>query len=182
MAADEIRPSVSDLVFHLFDRPLHPELFDIHAIQAVQRPDYQLTIRITRTGHALTWENSRGHLTELAAVADAPLPAHGSLLKRKMRGEYTTAISLVPGLRYQSSFQVETLPEEIFQHVHDEILRDGLKRGVLHNFRPHNRWLLAPLGYVTTEAWSDNFVVSTFHTFPEELTIVKTQSLIEHHG
>lgn len=99
-----------------------------------------------------------------------------------MRGERSNSLAWAPGLNYQSSFQVESLPDEVFAHVHDEILSDGLKRGLLHNFRPNNRLTMAPLGFVTTEAWSGNLVVSTFHTFPEERTIVKTQSLIERRG
>ena len=86
---------------------------------------------------------------------------------------------LGPGLHYQTSFQVETLPQEIFFHVHDEILRDGAKRGLLHNFQPNHRLALAPLGYVTVEAWSGCLLLSSFHTFPGENTVVKTQSLIE---
>jgi len=179
METHELRPHVADLVFHLYDRPLHPELFDVQVSRTFRRDDYRLIVRITRTGHAITWQSPRGHLTEIATTSDVPLPNYRSLVQRRMRGEYSSTLAWAPGLNYQSSFQVETLPEEIFAHVHDEILRDGLKRGLLHNFRPNNRLILAPLGYVTTEAWSGNIVVSSFHTFPEEFTIVKTQSLIE---
>ena len=84
-----------------------------------------------------------------------------------------------PRLHYQTSFQVEALPPEIFLHVHDEILRDGLKRGLLHNFQPNHRLSLAPLGFVAVEARSGCLFISTFHTFPEENTVVKSQSLIE---
>jgi hypothetical protein len=77
------------------------------------------------------------------------------------------------------SFQVEVLPPEIFLHVHDEILVDGGKRGLLHNFRPNIRLALAPLGFVTVEARAGCLFLSSFHTFPDEFTVVKTQSLIE---
>src|SRR5262249_19637196 len=58
MGVDIIRPRVGDLVFQLYGRPLHPELFDILAFRKVQREDYELTLRITRTGHVITWENA----------------------------------------------------------------------------------------------------------------------------
>ncbi|MFL5327946.1 MAG: DUF2617 family protein [Gemmataceae bacterium] len=179
MATNQLRPLVSELVFHLYDQPLHPELFDVQLARTVRHADYSLTVRITRTGHAISWDSPRGHLTELAATPDVPLPSSRSLVQKKMRGEHTTSIPWAPGLNYQFSFQVETLPAEVFVHVHDEIMQDGLKRGLLHNFRPGNRLALAPLGHVTTEAWAGNLVVSAFHTFPDESTIVKTQSLIE---
>ena len=80
------------------------------------------------------------------------------------------------------SFQVETLPPEIFAHVHDEILADGNKHGLLHNFQPTHRLALAPLGYVAVESRPSCLLLSAFHTFPAEHTIVKSQSLIEKKG
>jgi hypothetical protein len=74
---------------------------------------------------------------------------------------------------------VETLPEEIFLHVHGEILADANKTGVLHNFQPNQRFAVAPLGYVVLESRPGCLFVSTFHTFPDEHTIVKSQTLIE---
>jgi hypothetical protein len=64
-------------------------------------------------------------------------------------------------------------------HVHDEILADGGKRGLLHNFQPNHRLSLAPLGFVTAEARPGCLILTAFHTFPDEHAIVKSQSLIE---
>jgi hypothetical protein len=83
------------------------------------------------------------------------------------------------GIHYEMSFQVEVLAPEIFLHIHDEILSDGSKRGLLHNFPSHNRLSVAPLGFITAEAGRGRLFLSTFHTFPTENTVVKTQSLIE---
>ena len=182
MATSSLRPRVGDLVFHLYDRPLHPELFDTLARRTVRRDDYELTVRITRTGHAITWEAPWAHLTEVTAAADLPLPSYRARLQQRVRGEHCATLPCGPRLHYQNSFQVEALPPEIFLHVHDEILRDGLKRGLLHNFQPNHRLALAPLGFVTVEAWAGCLLFSSFHTFPDEHTVVKTQSLIERKG
>lgn len=174
-----LRPRVSDLVFQLYGRPLHPELFEILAMRKIQREDYELTVRITRTGHVISWENRDVYLTEVAAAADQPLPEKRRLLSYRLRGEQSHAIACAHGIQYQMSFQVEVLPPEIFLHVHEEILSDGGKRGLLHNFQPHHRLSLAPLGFITVEARAGCLFISTFHTFPDEHTIVKSQSLIE---
>src|ERR1700757_3898501 len=143
-----LRPRVADLVFHLYGRPLHPELFDILAVRKIQREDYEVTVRITRTGHVISWENRDVHLTEVAAAADQILPEKRRLLSHRLRGEHTSMLACAHGISYQTSFQVETLPPEIFLHVHDEILADGTKRGLLHNFQPNHRLAVPPLGYV----------------------------------
>jgi hypothetical protein len=170
---------VCDLVFQLYGRPLHPELFDIVAVRKIQRDGAELTVRITRTGHVISWENRDVCLTEVAAAADQPLPEKRLLLSHRLRAEQSDHLTCMHGVSYQMSFQVETLPPEIFIHVHDEILADGNKRGLLHNFQPHQRLALAPLGFVAAEARAGCLFLSTFHTFPEEHTVVKTQSLIE---
>ena len=77
------------------------------------------------------------------------------------------------------SFQVEMLPPEIFLHVHDEILADGGKRGLLHNFQPQPPPGPRPAGLRRRRGAARLPVLSTFHTFPDEHTVVKTQSLIE---
>lgn len=77
------------------------------------------------------------------------------------------------------SFQVEVLPPEIFLHVHDEILADGSKRGLLHHFPASDRLGISPLGFISAEARPGLLLLSSFHTFPDEHTVVKTQSLIE---
>lgn len=179
MSVNTLRPRVCDLVFQLYGRPLHPELFDILAEWKIQRADYELTVRITRTGHVISWENSDVFLTEVTAAADQPLPEKRRLLSHRIRQEHTDTLTCAHGIGYQMSFQVEPLPPEIFLHVHDEILADGNKRGLLHNFQPNHRLTLAPLGFVSVEARAGCLILSTFHTFPDEHTVVKTQSLIE---
>jgi hypothetical protein len=179
MGVDFLRPRVSELIFQLYGRALHPELFDILAVRKIRRADYELTVRITRTGHVISWENADVYLTEVAAAVDQPLPERRRLLSHRLRGEHCASLACAHGVAYQASFQVETLPPEIFLHVHDEILADGGKRGLLHNFQPNHRLSLAPLGYVAVEARPGCLMLSTFHTFPDEHTVVKSQSLIE---
>jgi hypothetical protein len=179
MGVDYVRPRVGDLVFQLYGRPLHPELFEILTSRKVRREDYELTIWITRTGHVLTWENQDVQLTEVAAASDQELPQKRRLLSYRLRGEHSGLLACPHGVTYQTTFQVETLQPEIFLHVHDEILADGGKRGLLHNFQPNHRLALAPLGFVTVETRAGCLFVSTFHTFPDEHTVVKSQSLIE---
>jgi hypothetical protein len=178
MGVDSLRPRVCELVFELYSRPLHPELFDILAARRIQREDYELTIQITRTGHVISWNNRQVYLTEVAAAQQSLAEGH-RLLHYRLRGEHSHVVSCGRSISYQTSFQVEILEPEIFLHVHDEILLDGGKRGLLHNFQPHHRLSLAPLGFVAADSRAGCLFLSTFHTFPDENAVVKTQSLIE---
>ena len=179
MSAVLLRPPVGDLIFRLYGRPLHPELFDILAVRKIRREDYELSVWITRTGHVISWENPDVFLTETAASYDQTLPDRRRLLHYRLRYEQTGRLLCAHGISYQMSFQVEVLPPEVFLTVHDEIRADGEKRGLLHHFPAAHRFEVPPLGFVTADARPGCLLLSTFHTFPGEYTVVKTQSLIE---
>ena len=86
MNAFLVRPRVAELVFQLYGKPLHPELFDILAVRKFQREDYELRIWITRTGHVITWENEDVLLTEIADADQAFSE------KRRFLREYRTRL------------------------------------------------------------------------------------------
>jgi hypothetical protein len=182
MNVDLYRPPVCDLIFQLYGRPLHPELFDILAVRTLRREDYELTVRITRTGHVISWDNPDVHLTEVTASADQELPERRRLLHYRLRQEHSGKLLCAHGIHYQMNFQVEVLLPDIFFQVHDELVADGGKRGLLHHFPSHSRFGVAPLGLITADARPGCLCLYSFHTFPSEYTVVKTQSLIERQG
>jgi hypothetical protein len=179
MSMPLLRPAVNDLIFQLYGRPLHPELFDILAQRTIRHEDYEVRVRITRTGHVISFENADVHLTEMTAASDQPVPQKRRLLSYRLRQEHCATMACAHGIHYQMSFQVEVLPPDLFLHIHDEIVSDGSKRGLLSTFPSRHRLAVAPLGFVTVEARPGCLFFSSFHTFPGENTVVKTQSLIE---
>ncbi len=179
MRADPFRPPVNELFFHLFGRPIHPELLDTLAVRQVQRDDYTLTVRITPMGHVLHWQTQETHLCEVTATATQPLPSSGHLLHHRVRGGHSGRCRAWATISYQVCSQVEVLPPEVFQQIHEDLIHDGPRRGLLYQFRDAPWGTLAPLGLVVVEALRECISVATFHTFPAEWTLVKTQSLIE---
>jgi hypothetical protein len=179
MFSSFLRPRVADLVFRVYDRPLHPELVEAVAVRRVCHDGSTLTVRITATGHQLEWSQGPTFLTELTACEDLPLPEAGRKLTHRFRGEQRGRCQLGPGVRYQVSLSAEVLAPEVFLHVHEDLATDGARRGLLFHFRPHHRLGLTPLGLVTAEAVRGGISIASFHTFPDEFTILKTQSLIE---
>lgn len=172
------RPPVEEMVFQLYGRPLHPELFDILASRRLKCRDFTLDLWLTATGHVISWANDRSRLTEMTAAAPDS-PAWGQLLSHRLRGERCDMLGTLPNLNYQVSFQVEILPPKLFQTVHEEILADGGRRGLLLAFSPNHRWALNPVSAIHVESREGSLSLATFHTFPDEGAVVKTQSLIE---
>jgi hypothetical protein len=179
MTLTTIRPPVCDMSVHLYRRLLHPELFETLACREVSRDDYVLTVRITPAGHVLTWRAGNTYLTEITAARDQPLPGRGQVWRHRFHGEQTDAFRASPVIAYQTSFQTETLPAAVFARIHEELMADGQRRGLLHLLYPHHRFGLSPLGFVTADARPGCLVINAFHTFPAECTLLKTQTLIE---
>lgn len=177
-----IRPKLADLQLKVYDRWLHPEFFNTLTSRKISRDGYTLTVRVTPTGHVIEW-NSRGEwIVEATTTPDQGLPEEGRRLNHRFHGEQRGQIVTKNGMRYQVSLQSEVLPPELFVQLHEELAEDGARRGLLFHFRPHNRLGLTPLGLITAENLPDGLSLTTFHTFPDEFAIVKTQSLIEPTG
>jgi hypothetical protein len=179
MGAPFVRPKVAELVFRLYDRPLHPELFDVLACRVLKRDGYTLWVRLTPTGHVLSWTDGQIHLEELTVTADADLPEVGRRLAHRFDAGQGGRVEWPGGVRYQVSSQLEVLPPEQFLHMHEELAIDGAKKGLVFHCKSSNRLGLSPLGVVIVTALPGGLNTSAFHTFPDEFAIIKTQSLIE---
>ncbi len=178
MSVSLVRPRVAEIVFRLYDRPLHPELFEAVATRTVDGDGAKLTVRLTRTGHTLSWSESGAHLEEVIALASGELPDAGLRLTHRFdRGQ--RGHTEFPGVRYHVATQLEVLEPEQFVHVHAELLADGTRKGLVFHCRENNRVGLSPLGVVIVESLPRCLSVNAFHTFPDEFAVVKTQSLIE---
>lgn len=173
-----VRPRVADVVFRLYDRPLHPELFEVVAAKTVARDGYRLTVRLTRTGHTLSWSGTDVHLEEVTATADQQLPNVGVRLSHHFDAGRRARCEIV-GVKYQMGSQVEVLEPEQFAHLHAELVADGEQKGLVYHCKQGNRIGLSPLGVVIVEELPKCLSVTAFHTFPDEFAILKTQSLIE---
>ena len=179
MGVPFVRPRVADVVFRLYDRPLHPELFDAVAVKSVTRDGRRLTVRLTRTGHTLGWTDDSVHLEEVIAAADQELPEAGMRLAHRFDGGRSGRCEFA-GVTYQTAAHVEVLEPEQFVHLHAELVADGERKGLVYHCKHGNRVGLSPLGVVIVEALPRCLSVTAFHTFPDEFAVLKTQSLIEH--
>jgi hypothetical protein len=177
--ATRTRPAVAGLVFQVYSRPVHPELFEVLGERLIEHPDFRLAVRLTPTGHVISWENGAVHLTEATISITQEMPPSRCLLSRAFGPESSVRADCGRGVSYQATYHAEALPAALFASVHDEILADGGKRGMLFDFGAPSRLALAPLAHVTAEYRPGCLFLTAFHTFPRECTILKTQSLIE---
>ena len=174
-----VRPKVAELVFQLYGRVLHPELFEIHASRTIERGGYSASIAITSAGHLLCWKKDGLLLTEVATSANQPLPQKRRLLSFRLQGERSDRMECRGGACYQVCFQLETVAPEVFWTFQQELCVSGIKDGLFHRFESGGRMALGAVSWIHLETRSKSLLVQAFHTFPEDLAIVKSQTLFE---
>ena len=174
-----VRPKVAELVFQLYGRPLHPELFEVCHSQTVERGDYRAKIDITTAGHIVTWRYAGLTLTEVATSAHNPLPEFRRLLTYRLKGERNDRLKCRGNVSYQMSFSLEPVEPEVFWTFQEELADDGRRRGMFHQFASSGRMALGAISYISFESRNRSLIVQAFHTFPDDYAIVKSQSLFQ---
>jgi hypothetical protein len=179
MSVGFARPDVSNLVFHLYGRTVHPELFRVHAETEYVLDRFTAVLRLCDAGHMIVFHTRGQTLTEVAADGDQPLPQRKRLLERKLRGCRDDSVRFECGLKYQVSYQLEKVDPDVFLCLHEELWHDCAKADLSHRFPAATRLAPGPVSLMRTETGPRSLLVHAFHTFPEECAIVKTQSLFE---
>ncbi len=179
MTVRSARPSASSLMLHVYRRSVHPELFDERRSGVICRDGYRASFYICDAGHVIEFRDGQGTLTEVTAPQHSLLPERKRCIETRLRGSRDETLELPGGLRYHVGYQLEVLDPEVFVHYHEELELDFRNAHLGHRFAPQNRLSPGPLSFLLAESNPRSLQVHTFHTFPEEFSVVKTQSLFE---
>lgn len=169
---------VSQTMFRLFNRRLHPELFEVLSSREVNKGKCNISVQITPTGHLLQWQMGEMIVVELTAGPQQTLPARGQLIAYSFDGSKSGDCLISDTHRYRVLSQVEKLNPTDYETVHDELLVDGRQRGLLVCRMNGTRSILPAISWVDVTPLVGGLALSTIHTYPNELAIAKTQSLI----
>ena len=175
----QIKVSVEELSFSLFQRPLHPELFQIYAKRQVRNAKYQADIWVTGCTHVVSVYTANLCLTEIISSPGQMLPERGLIEKFKFRGPRTHKCTLSKGLNYMTDFQVEKMSPNLYLKSHTDLERFAQSRGIFVKF-PHLKVdSLEPFCYIDFEARRNELHIHSFAAYPDQVTMVKTQSLFD---
>jgi hypothetical protein len=179
MSVSSGRSRVADLSFQVFNRSLHPEWFATRAFRRVSLQGWAADLRIIDGGHVVVFHCAPIGLTEVLSGPETVLPEPGLLFHSHLRRERST--HLRPGglIEYQSCLEVEQVDLEIFRHLCEEMSLEAARDSLLHRFRDTNRLVPPPISSLHIDARVSGLAIQSFHTFPEECAIVRTQSLFE---
>ena len=122
MSVSFTRPDGTQLVFQVFSRSLHPELFVSYAQTELRHSEFAASAQINEAGHVITFRHKGHVLTEVAATRESPLPQRKRLINHRLRGHRSESVACEGGVQYHVSFQLEQVDPEEFVHRHEELL------------------------------------------------------------
>ena len=161
-----VRPKIAELIFQLYSRPLHPELFHVYQSQTLCRGDYEAKIDITSGGHVVTWRYAGLTLTEVAASAQHPLPLGRRVFSHRLKGQQSERVDCRGNTSYEVSFQLEPVAPEIFWTYQQELARHAQRRGMFHQFDSSGRIALGAISYIHLETRNRSLLVQACIPFP----------------
>ncbi len=181
MDAPQINVAVEELSFNLFQRPLHPELFQIYAERRLRTEKYEAVIWVTGCTHVVSVFAGNMCLTEVISAPGQMLPQRGLIERFHFRGSKSHKCTLSRGVSYMTDFQLEKMSPNLYRQSHTDLERFARNRGIFVKFPDCEIGGLQPFCYVDFEARKSELHIHTFEAYPDQITIIKTQSLFDFH-
>jgi hypothetical protein len=179
MESPQINVAVKELTFSLFQRPLHPELFQIYANRHLNTEKYEAIIWVTGCTHVVSVFAADACLTEVVSPPGQMLPSRGLIERFQFSGPRTHKCTLRRGISYMTDFQVEKMSPSLYRQSHTDLERFARNRGVFVKFPKLEIGRLQPFCYIDFEARCSELHIHTFAAYPDQVTMIKTQSLFD---
>jgi hypothetical protein len=179
MGVSSGRSRVADVTFQVFNRVVHPDWFATRAFRRIEQLGWEADLRIIEGGHAAVFRCGSIRLTEILCGPETSLPQCGLIFNSHVRQERSMILRPGGTIEYQSCIDVERVDPEIFRHLCEEIRLDGSRERLFHHFQSSNRLAPEPISHVLCSARVNDLSIQSFHTFPDECAIIRTQSLFE---
>jgi hypothetical protein len=170
---------VADLAFQVFGRVLHPEWFSTKEFRRVDQRGWTADLRIIAGGHIVVFGSGSVRLSEVLSSPETIIPEQGRLFHSHLKHERSALLRPSGTIEYQSCIEVERVDQEVFRHLCEEIERDASGQRLFHRSGAVNRLAPPPISHLHYSARARDLTVHSFHTFPDECAIVRTQSLFE---
>jgi len=179
MESPRINVDIEELTFSLFQRPLHPELFQIYASRQLKTEKYEAIIWITGCTYVVSVFAGDACLSEVISTPGQMLPSRGLIERFQFRGPRTHKCTVSRQISYMTDFQIEKMSTNLYRQSHTDLERFARNRGVFVKFPSLESGGLQPFCYIDFEARKSELHIQAFAAYPDQVTMIKTQSLFD---
>jgi len=179
MAAGERQVAAGDLRLSVFLRTVHPEFFTIRARRVLEAASgrFRAEVWLLDAGHVISFIEGERAVTEVIAARDLALPKRGLVREMDLVGEREQRLENRGEVLYQMTYLLDAADADTYRREAEELLA-GARQADLFAESPADLAGRA-FAYAVPELRAASLLVHTWHGFPAEATILKTQTLIE---
>lgn len=181
MDISTVRPKVAQLTFQLLGRSVHPELFHIYKSQQLARENFSARIFVTTDGHVVSWTAGNSTLTEVVSSSHQLVPKGRHLFSIPLRHSAGDTLPIRDGIEYKYDFELERVPAEMFWMIQKQLGESSKDHELIQVFDSSGRIAIGGLSFVHVETRQRSLHIQAIHTFPDDLALVKTESIFRIH-
>ena len=179
MDLPQINVAVKELSLVLFQRPLHPELFQIYAKRQLKTEKYEADIWVTGCSHVVSVFAGDTCLSEVVSVPGQMLPNRGLVQRFQFSGPKSHKCTVSRSLSYMTDLQIEKMSPDLYRKSRSDLEHFARNRGLFVKFPKLETEGLQPFCYIDFEARRSELHIHTFAGYPDQVTIIKTQALYD---
>lgn len=161
----------------LFQRALHPELFNIQDRRSDPHADYELESWVSAGGHVLRFQVGGKCLSEAVVDQDQQLPQRGVLHAVPCLGEKELDDTIDDEIRYVTSVQTELLSDNLFTATFIEMKDFAQETGAMWH-----EWSDAEannLSVLDVQRYKREVHAQAYHLIGSAGFVLRTQSIFE---
>ncbi len=174
--------SASTQAFRLmvYNRPLHPELFDLQARRIDRHGDYEAENWVTPAGHLVRFSYAGEVLTEAVIENADHLPEHGLVHALPCLGEKEFEYDPKPEdkIGYVTTIQTEALTDNLYAATLREMRDFARETGSLaHEYADGDG--VPCLSVLDTQKYKREYHMQSYHLLGNSGLVLRTQSIFE---
>ena len=161
----------------LYQRALHPELFNIQDRRSISHGEYELECWIVPGGHVIRFQSEGQCITEAVNEQDQQLPQRGLIHTIPCLGEKEIEEAVNGTVRYVSSVQTELLSDNLFTTTYNE-MQDFAKDAKAMHFcwgEPGQN----NLSVLDVQRYKREIHAQAYHMISSAGFVLRTQSIFE---
>ena len=181
MPEKEIHKRSRGLRYVIYRRPPHPEFFNIHARRRIEEKYYQASLWIVGNSHVVTVQVGRHCIAEVVIETGRELPRRGILKKVAIHDHGLDRIQVSEGgvISYTSEFSYQQFSSAAYSARHDDVFVGTFDQRLIHTYTSEGKEGLRPFTLVDFRAERGNLHVRTVNAYPQDLTLVSTDTTFE---
>ncbi len=169
---------IKDAKMLIYNRALHPELFEIFLEKDMDTGKYEAKIFLIGSGHHILFHTPFANITELLTTRTDILPDTGLLEQLPVGKNREYQADINNRIYYMLNINSEQMSSAVFESVYREMTKFAKCRGLFITFE---QWAdeneLAPFSFIDYEKRPRELDLFCYHAVPAINMMIRTQSV-----